>query len=172
MQLSPVTIDNLATYLFPVLCAFTIVVAYLFWMRPMLKQTPGLKTLYATEETWINALSVKFGGAKQKLTVVGLSVIGGLLELHDTIAPLVTQAGVDPTVILPKVPAWVWPVGTMAVLWLVQYFRNLADKAARANAEALLNAGHSLAAAAPGLPVTSLPSPNPLLANLPDKPGV
>lgn len=171
MQLSPITIDNLATYLFPVLCVFTLVLAYMFWVRPILEQTPGFKSLYASEATLINAISVKLGGAKQKLTVVGLSVIGALLELHDTIAPLVTQAGVDPTVILPKVPAWVWPVGTMAVLWLVQYFRNLADRAARKNAEALLNAGHSLAAPAPGIPTSTLPSPNPLLANLPDKPG-
>jgi hypothetical protein len=84
--------------------------------------------------------------------------------------PLAQQAGVtvDPSQFLPKVPSWVWPLFSIGALWLIQYFRHLADQQARANAEALLNAGHSLAAPAPGLPVNTLPSPNPL-ASLPDK---
>lgn len=158
----------LANYLFPVLIAFTALVVYAFWLRPILRTTPGLRDVYDAEAGWLNALNLKFGGLKQKLTTIGLSAISFVVLAHDEIAPLVTQAGVDPSQILPKVPAWAWPLITMAILALVQYFRNVADKAARANAEALLNAGHSLAAPAPGLPLSTLPSPSPL-ASLPDK---
>jgi hypothetical protein len=156
-----------ANALLPALIGFTALVAYIFGIRPMLRQTPAFKTLYDQEDTALNALNVKLGGLKQKLTALGLSAISFVLLLHDQLAPLVTQVGVDPTLILPKVPVWVWPTATIAGLWLIQHFRNLADEAARKNAEALLMAGHTLAAPAPGIPVTALPSPPP---DFPDKP--
>lgn len=160
--------DLLVSYLFPALVIFTGVVAYVFGIRPALKQNPAFKGLYSTEDTVLNALAAKFSGVKQKIVTVLLSAASFLVLAHDEIAPLITQAGVDPAQILPKVPTWVWPVATMLVLWLIQYFRQLSDRQARANAEALLNAGHMLAAPAPGLPVNTLPSPSPLAA-LPDK---
>ncbi len=161
-------LDHLADLLLPVLIGSTLTVAYVFGVRPILKQTPEFKTLYATEDTGLNALAAKFSGVKQKLATIAVSVGTFIVLAHDELAPLVAQAGVDPAQILPKVPTWAWPVLTMAVLWLVQYFRSLSDKQARANAEALLNAGQPLAAPAPGLPITTLPSPSPLAA-LPDK---
>lgn len=161
-------LDHLADLLLPILIGFTLAVAYFFGARPLLKQTPGFRELYASEESFLGALSVKFSGLKQKLATLLVSAAGFIVLAHDEIAPLITQAGVDPSQILPKVPTWVWPVATMGILWFVQYFRNLSDKQARANAEALLNAGHPLVAPAPGLPVSTLPSPSPLAA-LPDK---
>lgn len=156
--------------LFPALCVFTLLVVYIFAIRPTLRQNPALKDLYDAEEGYFSAINNKLGGIKQRLTTIGLSAASFLVLAHDQLAPLVTQVGVDPAQILPKVPAWAWPVLTMAILWTVQYFRELADKQARANAEALLNAGHPLAAPAPGIPATTLPSPSPLAA-LPDKVG-
>jgi hypothetical protein len=163
-------LDHLADLLLPALIGFTLAVAYFFGVRPLLKQTPGFKQLYASEDTVLNALSVKLGGVKQKITTIFLSAAGFIVVAHDEITPFITQVGVDPAQILPKVPTWVWPVASVAVLWLIQHFRNLADMQARANAEALLNAGHPLAAPAPGLPLDTLPSPSPL-ASLPDKEG-
>jgi len=88
---------------------------------------------------------------------------------HDSIASVMASVGFDPvaygTQFLPKVPPMAWPIIALVGVWLIQYFRNLADRQARANAEALLNAGHPLAAPAPGLPINTLPSPSPL----PDK---
>lgn len=161
------------TYLFPTLVVFTGVVAYVFGIRPALRQNPAFKDFYATEETGLNAIGAKLSGIKQKLTTVALSAIGFIVLAHDQLMPLITQVGVDPAQILPKVPSWVWPIGSIAALWLIQYFRNLADTAARANAEALLNAGHTLAAPAPGIPVNTLPSPTPqgVLNAFPDKVG-
>ncbi len=160
----------IVTYLFPALVVFTGVVAYVFGIRPALKSNPAFSHFYASEDTALSAISAKLSGLKQKLTTVFLSAAGVVVLAHDQLMPLVQQAGVDPAQILPKVPTWVWPVGSIAALWLVQYFRDLADKQARANAEALLNAGHTLAAPAPGIPVNTLPSPTPNVLNaFPDK---
>jgi hypothetical protein len=159
-----------ADALLPALIVFTAIVVYVFGIRPVLRQNPAFKTIYDQEDTAFNALNMKLGGIKQKLTAIGLSAISFVLLAHDQIAPFVTQVGVDPSQILPKVPVWVWPISTIAALWLIQHFRDLADRAARKNAEALLIAGHSLAAPAPGLPVDTLPSPSPL-ETLPDKAG-
>jgi hypothetical protein len=152
--------------LLPALLIFAGLVGYIFGIRPALRQNPAFKTLYDQEDTFLSALNAKLSGVKQKLTIIGLTIAGVAVEAHDQLAPLITQAGLDPVQILPKVPVWVWPVSSVAILWLLQYFRGLADKSARANAEALLNAGHPLAAPAPGLPVNTLPSPS----ALPDKP--
>lgn len=157
------------TILFPALVLFTGVVAYIFGLRPALKQNPAFKGLYDTEDTMFNAIGVKFSGIKQKVTTIVLSALGFIVLAHDQLMPLVQQVGVDPTQILPKVPTWVWPVASIAALWLVQYFRDISDKAARANAEKLLDAGHTLAAPAPGIPLNTLPSPNPVLNAFPEK---
>lgn len=160
----------LANYLFPVLIVFTGIVAYLFFIRPALRTTPFFRDLYDAEAGFWATINIKLTGVKQKLTTIALSAMSFIVLMHDQLAPLVTQAGIDPSQILPKVPSWAWPLIIMGVLWLVQHFRNVADKAARANAEALINSGQVLAAPAPGLVITTLPSPSPL-ASLPDKVG-
>lgn len=158
----------LANYLFPVLVLFTGLVAYVFFIRPLLRKTPGFREVYDVADGFWHAVDLKLGNVKQKLTTVLLSAGSFILLAHDQLAPIVTQAGVDPSLILPKVPAWAWPIITMGILALLQWLRSRADRQARANAEALLNAGLPLVAPAPGLPITTLPSPSPL-ANLPDK---
>lgn len=157
----------LANALLPVLIVFTGGIAYWFGIRPVLKRNPVFSTMFDAETSVKTRLHAKFSGVKQVITTIIVSAGGFVVVAHDELAPLITQAGVDPSQFLPKVPTWVWPMITMAILWLVQYFRNTADRQARANAEALLNAGHPLAAPAPGLPVTTLPSPGPF----PDKVG-
>lgn len=159
-----------ADALFPALCVVTLIVGYIFFLRPALRQNPALKDLYDAEEGYFAAINAKLGGLKQKLTTIFVSLAGFLVLMHDEIAPFAAQVGVDPSLILPKVPVWAWPLLSIGILWLVQYFRELSDRQARANAEALLNAGHVLAAPAPGIPVDTLPSPSPLAA-LPDKAG-
>ena len=153
--------------LFPALVVFTLGVVYVFALRPALKQNPKFAELYTKEGGLFSAINNKLGGLKQKLTTIFVSLASFLVLAHEQIAPLVTQASVDPSQILPKIPAWAWPVMTMVILWLIQYFRSLADRKAVSNAEALLNTGNVLAAPAPGIPVTTLPSPS----AFPDKVG-
>lgn len=153
----------LANYLLPVLIVFALFVGYVVGLRPILRQTPVFRDVYDVEAGYLFAISAKFSGVKQKLATLFVSLAGTIVLAHDEIAPFVTQAGVDPSQFLPKVPGWAWPVITIAVLWLLQYFRNLADKQAQANALALLQAGQPLAAPAPGLPMSTPPSPAPVL---------
>jgi hypothetical protein len=165
------------TILLPLLVTFAGIVGYAYFVRPMLQQNPAFKELYATEETALSAVAAKLSGLKQKLATIFISAVGFVVVAHDSLASLLQAAGIDPVAygsqLLPKVPSLAWPIITLACLWIIQYFRGLADKQARANAEALLNAGHTLAAPAPGLPMNTLPSPSPLgpLGPLPDKVG-
>lgn len=165
-----IDVTNAANYLFPVLIFFTGIVVYAFFIRPALRETPFFRDIYSAEEGYLTAINSKLTGVKQKLMTILLSAASFIVLAHDELAPLVTQAGVDPSLILPKVPAWAWPLITMAILYFIQRFRNAADRAARANALALLNAGQPLAASAPGLLINTLPSPSPL-SLLPDKVG-
>jgi hypothetical protein len=158
--------EIVTSLLLPGLIIFTAVVAYVFGVRPVLKKNPAFAVIYSTEDTALNALAAKLNGAKQKLVTIFVSAAGFIVVAHDSIGSLLQLAGIDPVAygsqILPKVPTMAWPIITLAVIWLIQYFRSLADKQARANAEALLNSGQPLAAPAPGLPINTLPSPSPL----------
>lgn len=149
------------------LIAFTLGVAYFFGLRPILKATPAFADFYATEDSFFAALSGKFAGLKQKLTTLAVSSTASVVLLYDSVVPLLSSLGIDvsqlPATLLPDVPQWVWPIAVIAVLWLINKFRKVADDNARANAEALLNTGASLAAPAPGLPVSTQPSPPPSL---------
>lgn len=161
------TLDQFAVQvLFPTLIVFTLGVGYFVGVRPLLRDTPGFKEAYDAEAGFWKAVDAKFGGVKQKLVTVGATIAGLGLVAHDQISSLLSQAGFDVgtlgTQVLPDVPAWVWPLVSISALWLVQRFRNMADVAARANAEALLQSGQMLAAPAPGLLVSTLPSPAPL----------
>jgi hypothetical protein len=150
-------------YLLPALIIFTLLVAYVFGIRPVLKTNPAFKDLYSVESGVFAAISAKLSGLKQRLTTVLMSAAGFIVLTYDSVPPLLAQFGItiEPAKYLPNMPPWGWVLLVMVGYWAMQYFRHLADKAARANAEALLNAGQPLAAPAPGLPVNTLPSPLP-----------
>jgi hypothetical protein len=100
--------------------------AYIIWLRPILKQTPALHELFATEDTFFAAMRVKFAGIKQKLTGALVIIAGVIVELHDQLAPII--AGVDTTSLSQQVPSWVWPLIVIAIAWALQWFRRLAEK--------------------------------------------
>lgn len=157
---------SLQTDLVLALIAFTLGVAYVFGVRPILKQTPAFADFYATEDSFFAAFSGKFSGLKQKLTTLFLSSAASVVLLYDSAVSALSAFGFDvsqlPATLLPNVPQWVWPVAFLGVMWLINKFRAIADEHAKANAEALLSTGAPLAAPAPGLPVTTQPSPSPL----------
>lgn len=101
---------------------------YWFWLRPLLKQRPGLRELYAQEADIFRALRFKLAGLKQKLTGALLIAAAAAVECHDQLAPLV--AGVDFTPITSRVPAEAWPVVVAGSVLLLNWFRKLADKRA------------------------------------------
>lgn len=116
------------TWLLLVLIVLTLISIYVFWIRPVLKTRPTLAQYYAAEENWWAALTLKFGGLKQKLTTAIVMAAGFVVSAYDFLAPLFVQSGVDVTTISSKVPPQAWPLIGMALIALVQYFRNIADK--------------------------------------------
>lgn len=99
---------------------------YYFWLRPILRQRPGFKELYDHEDSFLAALSDKFSGIKQKVAGALVVIAGVAVTVQDQLVPLLS--GVDTTSITKSIPAWAWPLITIAVTLLLNYFRNLADK--------------------------------------------
>ncbi len=116
------------TWLLVALILFTLVLTYLFWIRPVLKTRPSFAEFYAREDSFWAALSAKFGGLKQKLTTAFVMIAGFVVSAYDFLAPIFAQSGVDVTTITSKIPPQAWPLIGMALIALVQYFRNIADK--------------------------------------------
>jgi hypothetical protein len=119
------------TWLLIALIVFTLIVTYLFWIRPILKTKPSFATYYAREGSVWAALDIKFSGLKQKATTALVLVIGFVVSAYDAIVSFAAQAGFDwghITTLSSKVPSWAWPLIGMALIKLVQYFRDLQDK--------------------------------------------
>jgi hypothetical protein len=110
------------------LIVFTLIVTYLFWIRPVLKTKPSFAAYYAQEDSVWGAFSAKFGGLKQKLTTAFVMMAGFVVTSYDIIAPLAAQSGVDVTKLTTRVPPQAWPIIGMVLIGLLQYFRYLGDK--------------------------------------------
>jgi hypothetical protein len=106
--------------------AATLVAAYGFWIRPILKSRPAFRELYRQEENFFAALRVKFAGIKQKLSSAIVIAAGVIVSGYDFVAPIV--GGVDVSSIAAQVPSWAWPLILIAVTAVMKYFRDLADK--------------------------------------------
>lgn len=115
-------------WLLVILIVLTLIATYVFWVRPILKTRPSLAEYYAREDSLWAALSMKVSGLKQKLTTAIVMIAGFVVSAYDFLAPLVASSGVDITTITSKIPPQAWPLIGMALIALVQYFRNLGDK--------------------------------------------
>lgn len=109
-----------------ILIVATIVAIYWFWIRPVLAKTPGLKELYEKEYSWFKAFADKLAGAKQKLTAAFLTFTSFVVMFYDSIVPAMT--GVDVTPLVQHIPQWAYPLILIAVTFVLNYFRSLADK--------------------------------------------
>jgi len=118
------------TAFFWILNASTVVVVYVFWIKPLLSKTPAFASLYAQEESFWAAIGLKFAGLKQKLTSAIVYMAGALVYMYDYIAPKITGMDVTPitTKLAEHVPQWMWPIGLIALTALLDWFRSLADR--------------------------------------------
>jgi hypothetical protein len=118
---------------FWLLNAATVIVVYLYWIRPLLLKNAKFSALVNSwEGSYFSAFSAKFAGIKQKLTAALVYLAGMVVMMHDWIAPYVTGVDVTPIIgeIQAKMPSWGWPVLLVAITALLDYFRSLADKRA------------------------------------------
>lgn len=110
--------------------AVTLVVTYIFWVRPVLARTPRFGALYAQEGKMFTAVRLKFAGLKQRLTSIAISVVCFIVMLHDQFWPMLVSSGVDVTKYASFIPDKAWPAIMIAVTLILWYFRKLADERA------------------------------------------
>lgn len=115
-----------------VLVLVILVGGYFLFIRPLLELNPRFKELTDWEVGFGEKLSLRFGGIKQKLTTRLVVLAGTAVTVYDFSNQIARAAGFDVTTYEPLthyVPSGAWPFITMGLLALVQYFRNLGDKA-------------------------------------------
>lgn len=102
------------------------VAIYWFWLRPVLRQTDKFKNYYQEEGRFFSAVRSKFTGLKQRVTTIFIVISSVVVSVHDQIAPALT--GVDVSSLTSAVPSWAWPLITIAIALILQYFRNLSEQ--------------------------------------------
>ena len=82
----------------------TTLVAYVYWLRPILRSRPQLKAFYAQTDSFWTALRLRFAGLKTQL-LAGVSMAAtGIVALHDFI--LTNAFGIDWTPVRDLLPPW------------------------------------------------------------------
>jgi hypothetical protein len=121
---------HLGLLVFWLLNAAVLICGYIFWLRPILQRRPDLQWFWTREQSFFTAVKCKLAGIKQRLTAAVVSIASMVVLMHDQIAPLIS--GVDTTPFTSKlaeyVPQWMWPLGLIGLMALLNYFRALADK--------------------------------------------
>jgi membrane protein implicated in regulation of membrane protease activity len=103
-----------------------IVLAYLYWIRPLLHSRPELKDVYARSDGLWSALRLRFAGIKTLLTAAIGMAASAIVALHDFLLPLAT--GVDWTPVRDLLPAWAWPFILFAMFALISAFRRMTER--------------------------------------------
>jgi hypothetical protein len=104
----------------------TIGVIYWFWIRPILAQTPQLAAVINADNSFVEALKIKFAGIKQKLAGAVITLASTVVVMYDSIIPAIT--GVDITPLTSHIPSWAYPLIVIGVTWLLNWFRSLSEK--------------------------------------------
>jgi hypothetical protein len=106
--------------------AASVLLAYTFWVRPILRSRPALKALVDRTGSLWEAVRLKLEGIKQKLSGAILMAASAIVAVHDFLLPYVL--GVDWTPVTREVPGWAWPFIIFAFTFLLDRFRRLADR--------------------------------------------
>src|SRR3954462_11246783 len=87
--------------------------AYAFVLRPLLHSQPTLADYYSRADSFWAALGAKLSGVRTKLAAGLLMLASFLVTMHDFLLPFAT--GIDWTPITQLLPAWAWPVLSLAL---------------------------------------------------------
>jgi hypothetical protein len=100
--------------------------AYAFVLRPLLHSQPTLADYYSRADSFWAALGAKLSGVRTKLAAGLLMLASFLVTMHDFLLPFAT--GIDWTPITQLLPAWAWPVLSLALGALFWWLRQLTSK--------------------------------------------
>lgn len=106
----------------------SVVLGYLFWVRPYLKTRPGCIHFYERTDSIWSAIRLRFQGIKGQIATGLAKGAAVVLMLHDQLIPYVT--GVDWTPITQNVPPMAWPIITFAAFWFIGKCREWAESRA------------------------------------------
>lgn len=108
---------------------------YWFFIRPLLRARPQFADFYARTDSFWSALGMKLKTIRTKLAAVSLMAASALVEMHDFLLPAVT--GIDWEPITSKVPAYVWPIASLAAAALFRWLYSLTAQRQSAVVEAV-----------------------------------
>lgn len=103
----------------------SLLLAYWYWIRPILHERPGCRDFYNTTDSWLAALRLKFQGLKGKIVTGFAKAATAIVLLHDQLIPYAT--GVDWTPIVGQVPGWAWPIVCFIAFWFIGKCREWAE---------------------------------------------
>ena len=101
-------------------------IAYVLWLRPVLRQRPSLKYLYAHSDSFWAAVKSKFLFIKTQVAAALLKVASVLIAIHDFLVPVAT--GIDWTPATQKIPDWIWPFLLFGIGATLLWLRNATSR--------------------------------------------
>jgi hypothetical protein len=120
MELTMLTVLELVFFVTSILAA------YAFWLRPILRSRPSLEVFVDRTDSFWEAWCLKLQGIKQRLSGAILMTTSAIVAAHDFLLPYVL--GVDWTPVTREVPSWAWPIIIFAFTFLLDRFRRFADQ--------------------------------------------
>lgn len=110
-----------------ILVAITLVLLWLFIVRPLLAEQPLLAPAFAAEASFIDKARAKITGWRTKIVARLIAIAGIVVGFYDQILPL--AMGQDWTPLTAKLPSWSLPVGMLAVSYLVIKLKDMTKRA-------------------------------------------
>lgn len=102
---------------------FTSVGAFFVWLRSLLRKRPSIAEFRARGNSLWRAVLAKLTFLKTKLLAGFLMAASAIVGLYDALVPI--ALGVDWQPLTSKVPAWIWPIVSFAVLALFYWLRTI-----------------------------------------------
>lgn len=103
--------------------AAVLVAAYIFLVRPILKQIPAAKATFTALDSWYTKITKTIKGLKTKLSAWLLIIAGAAVALHDSV--MASISGVDVTPITNKIPHDLYPYIAIGVGALFRILRKV-----------------------------------------------
>lgn len=104
----------------------SILLAYWYWIRPVLKSRPGCVAFYTQTDSAIAAIRLKMQGLKGHIATGIAKASAVIVLLHDQVIPYAT--GIDWTPLTTNIPSWAWPLVMFFAFWFIGKCREWAEQ--------------------------------------------
>jgi hypothetical protein len=101
-------------------------VAYAIWLRPVLRQRPSLRHLYAHSDSLWAAIRQKFLFIKTQIAAALLKIAGALLAIREALLPVADTVDWGP--LTERIPTWTLPLIAFGFGVILLWLRNATAK--------------------------------------------